>query len=295
MLTNIDPLQVWRDTFGLITDVHEVDQTPPPETYVEGLRAIEEKITPRQRQIFEFLYKTPGHAASPADMPHIHKKHGVLNADFARLAKEFCLAQGFRPVFRSEDDNSIHDMTNMRWRYSNLYPLERWRHHKKGDVRHWAVWANGFYSTRRKFYWVLHDAVVIALEELGWCEDTAKQLPNDAQTWEPAGLFSEGRMFRMTQIRRERSPVARRKCIERFGYVCQVCFESLEEKYGSAATTVIHVHHREELHLAGQRLTDPYEDLVTVCPNCHAVIHSRQPAYEPDEVRQMIAKQKSLS
>jgi len=37
---------------------------------------------------------------------------------------------------------------------------------------------------------------------------------------------------------------------------------------------------------------DPIRDLRPVCPNCHVVIHRREPPYSIDEVRQLLTQQR---
>jgi 5-methylcytosine-specific restriction protein A len=36
---------------------------------------------------------------------------------------------------------------------------------------------------------------------------------------------------------------------------------------------------------------DPINDLIPVCPNCHAMIHRRRPAYSIEEVKKMLGNQ----
>lgn len=83
----------------------------------------------------------------------------------------------------------------------------------------------------------------------------------------------------------KRSQEARSKCIDHYGMRCAVCKHTLEEIYGEAGRDIIHVHHLRELSSIGEEYkVDPIEDLRPVCPNCHAVIHSRTPAYSIEEV-----------
>lgn len=83
----------------------------------------------------------------------------------------------------------------------------------------------------------------------------------------------------------ERSTTARRKCIEHYGAVCVVCNFDFKETYGSAATGIIHVHHLIPLAGIGDEYEiDPISDLRPVCPNCHAVIHSKKEPYSIDDV-----------
>ena len=75
------------------------------------------------------------------------------------------------------------------------------------------------------------------------------------------------------EIRRNRS--AREACLRHFGATCQVCgFNSFKDL---GVPGIIHVHHkvpavdREESYDI-----DPKVDLVPLCPNCHALVHSKK-------------------
>ncbi|NNE47780.1 MAG: hypothetical protein HKN37_14090 [Rhodothermales bacterium] len=99
----------------------------------------------------------------------------------------------------------------------------------------------------------------------------------------------EGGRDRVERSEYERSPLLREACLRAHGFRCVVCDISLEECYGEAARELIHVHHLEPLAVAGgAHPVDPTTDLIPVCPNCHAVMHRRQPPYTPDEMRTML-------
>jgi predicted HNH restriction endonuclease len=84
----------------------------------------------------------------------------------------------------------------------------------------------------------------------------------------------------------ERDPRARQLCIARHGTTCVVCGFSFAAVYGPVADGFIHVHHLRPLsELGGEYEINPDEDLRPVCPNCHAVLHRRVPAFSIDEVR----------
>jgi 5-methylcytosine-specific restriction protein A len=58
-----------------------------------------------------------------------------------------------------------------------------------------------------------------------------------------------------------------------------------EQCYGEVAKGFIHVHHLRPLSEIGEEYeVDPIADLRPVCPNCHAVLHLRVPAYSIEEV-----------
>lgn len=74
----------------------------------------------------------------------------------------------------------------------------------------------------------------------------------------------------------ERDGAARRKCIAAHGTDCAVCGIDLGAVYGDFASGYIHVHHKTPVAEAakhGEYELDPVEDLVPVCPNCHAMLH----------------------
>ncbi|PDQ21075.1 hypothetical protein CN311_11290 [Mesorhizobium sanjuanii] len=48
-----------------------------------------------------------------------------------------------------------------------------------------------------------------------------------------------------------------------------------EKRYGSRGAGFIHVHHKVAVAKRGQRhKVDPVGDLIPVCPNCHAMLHT---------------------
>jgi len=82
---------------------------------------------------------------------------------------------------------------------------------------------------------------------------------------------------------------ARRRCIEKYGTKCFVCEFSFGAKYGQVADGFIHVHHVRPLSEIGQEhIVDPEKDLRPVCPNCHAVLHMRNPAYSIEDVKDFL-------
>jgi len=89
----------------------------------------------------------------------------------------------------------------------------------------------------------------------------------------------EGAAIRVAVNLYERNPAARRRCIEHFGSICSVCAFDFGAFYGPIAEGVIHVHHLTPLSVAGgvEYEIDPVCDLRPVCPNCHVVIHRREP------------------
>lgn len=125
-------------------------------------------------------------------------------------------------------------------------------------------------------------------------DEVAPATVNRLAEMESARVFEEGgRIVKELVKETQRSKEARAACLAAKGYRCIVCEQDLEELYGVPG--IIHVHHLNPLADGDeQRTTDPIRDLVPVCPNCHAVIHSKKDGhgrgsvYTPNEVREML-------
>ncbi|HBQ7710196.1 TPA: HNH endonuclease, partial [Klebsiella pneumoniae] len=89
-----------------------------------------------------------------------------------------------------------------------------------------------------------------------------------------AGSYIEGATKSITINAYERDPAARRACIAYHGAVCQCCGFDFEKTWGEHGKGFIHVHHIRPLRTLGPDYQiDPVNELVPLCPNCHAMIH----------------------
>lgn len=125
--------------------------------------------------------------------------------------------------------------------------------------------------------------------------------PPPALSGDEAGVESEGdheipegAKSRVMVNRYERDPVARSRCLEHFGYECQVCGLRFEERYGDIGREFMHVHHKtplSEIADHDNHVVNPLEDLVPVCPNCHAMLHRpKGQTLTVEELRQRMDK-----
>ena len=86
----------------------------------------------------------------------------------------------------------------------------------------------------------------------------------------------------------ERNREARSRCIAERGCKCAVCGMDFEKKYGEIGQGFIHVHHIVPLASIGKEYElDPVKDLIPVCPNCHAMLHRRNPPYSIEELKRI--------
>ena len=105
------------------------------------------------------------------------------------------------------------------------------------------------------------------------------------------GSVTEGNARVMTATRYERSPVNRMRCINHYGWNCQVCGLDFEEFYGPLGASFIEVHHLTPVStLGGAAEVDPLVDLIPRCSNCHSMVHRENPPVTPDELRRAIGR-----
>lgn len=108
------------------------------------------------------------------------------------------------------------------------------------------------------------------------------ELPDDE-------TFIEGAVSQVLVNRYERDPKARANCLKEFGHTCKVCGANFGKLYGEIGDGFIHVHHRKPLALRkAEYHLNPIKDLVPVCPNCHAMLHTCDPPLEIDELRKLM-------
>jgi 5-methylcytosine-specific restriction enzyme A len=103
--------------------------------------------------------------------------------------------------------------------------------------------------------------------------------------------YREGAVMRVLVNAHERNSAARKACIARHGCRYAVCDLSFESRYGAIGRDFIHVHHRKPL--AGVRAeytVDPVRDLVPVCPNCHAMLHTEEPPMSIEDLKVHLAR-----
>lgn len=117
---------------------------------------------------------------------------------------------------------------------------------------------------------------------------TYSSLPEESDEDE---VFYEGRQISVRTY--ERNQYAREECLKYHSSRCQVCEQYMSDIYGPTALGLIEVHHRKPFGgVDRSRPVKPKEDLIPVCPNCHAVIHRRKPPYTIEEVKVFLEKAK---
>lgn len=102
--------------------------------------------------------------------------------------------------------------------------------------------------------------------------------------------ITEGGRKLVMHLQRERNQtLVRKKKQKAKSLACEVCHFSFDLRYGKVAGNYCEVHHLVPLSDVEFSTKTRMEDLAILCANCHRVVHLRNPPYELDEVRRMIA------
>lgn len=101
--------------------------------------------------------------------------------------------------------------------------------------------------------------------------------------------FPEGAVSRVEVNKYERDPRNRREAIAIHGKTCLACDFNFNEKYGELGEDYIVVHHVVPVSQIGPDYKiDPSKDLVTICANCHAMVHRQNPPLSVEELRKIL-------
>lgn len=109
-----------------------------------------------------------------------------------------------------------------------------------------------------------------------------------------AATYPKGAKTSLIVSAYERNSAAREACIDHYGATCFVCGFDFEHGYGELGKGRIHVHHLTPFASRdGARETNPVVDLRPVCPNCHWMLHQRNPPIPVAELKTLVLGRRS--
>lgn len=111
----------------------------------------------------------------------------------------------------------------------------------------------------------------------GFAALISEEIPKwEKEFFAPKENFLEGKALMVAHVKYERNRKAREACLAAKGYSCSVCGMNFEQSYGLDFKNIIEVHHIVPISSIGEEYSvNPLTDLVPVCPNCHAALHSK--------------------
>jgi predicted HNH restriction endonuclease len=218
-------------------------------------------LSASQLRALQALYNCPNHSATAHQLAAVLEYKGFGGANFAigSAGKRIANALGVHPQWQRPD----------------------------GGPAWFTIIAAGE-DTARGFLWIMHPELVTAFErtQLVNTEIGVQLLPDE----EPVPFQAkEGARLQVEVNIYERSLAARKRCMAHYGATCTICGFDFEATYGEVGTGFIHVHHIIPLSEVDESyVVDPVRDLRPVCPNCHAMIHRRSPAFTIAEIRERL-------
>lgn len=104
---------------------------------------------------------------------------------------------------------------------------------------------------------------------------------------------AEGGRIEFYTTRYERVLKYREAAIKIHGTKCQICGFDFKKKYGYIGENYIEVHHKKPLFSLDEELIpDPETDLITICSNCHRMIHRKKnDIITPEKLKEIIHEQ----
>lgn len=107
-------------------------------------------------------------------------------------------------------------------------------------------------------------------------------------------LEGERLLKEIQSIKRDARIVAKSK--RQFGSVCQVCSFDFGKVYGAIGEGFIEAHHIDPLHLReGKNRPTSVNDFAMLCSNCHRMIHRADNAFTIEQLKAIVAGNKSRS
>ena len=190
-----------------------------------------------------------------------------------------------------KDYNAVNLLIgNIGKKIANFYSVDLSR--KSNSPGWWRIICDGGYIGDT-FHWQLKNEFIQALSETDWINDIeigseAEMLEENEELLQTE--FIEGSVKTTVTNRYERNKDARTECIKHYGAKCYVCGFDFGKVYGEIGEGFIHVHHEVDISLIGNEYkVDPVKDLKPVCPNCHAMLHQKRPAYTVEELKKIMA------
>ncbi len=190
-----------------------------------------------------------------------------------------------------ENNTSNLIIENIGKKIGHYYSIDLSRKSNSSDW--WQIICDSGYIDN-VFHWQLKKEFALALSAQPWTDEP------DYYALQTTAIFDDNNELLQTEFvewtkkrtvinRYERNQEARDACIKHYGAMCYIWDFDFEKIYGSIGKGFIHVHHEADISLIGSEYSvDPIKDLKPVCPNCHAMLHQKRPAYTIDELKKII-------
>jgi len=165
---------------------------------------------------------------------------------------------------------------------------------KKSGVVTFETYDSEYYYGRHEFsdIYIRNQQETQAMAErmAAFIETVSSGLPLSQRSASDSGDYPrwENRKQVRQHVVRERSGFIRmqRKQIDKF--TCQICHDNIK-KYGKIGKNIAEAHHIRPLGTINKQVITVVNDLITVCPNCHKILHRMNGGpNDIDKLRQLV-------
>ena len=144
-----------------------------------------------------------------------------------------------------------------------------------------------------------NDLRVIALEKyIAFLKSKSDATPSfvqsDDQQIDKEQKTTEGMIKEVKYFRSQRNRAIRDQCAKRDNYTCQVCGFNFEKVYGERGKKFIEVHHKNPMANFDGKHEIELKDLISLCSNCHSMVHYGGEFLDIDELRKTLISTKDL-
>jgi 5-methylcytosine-specific restriction endonuclease McrA len=203
---------------------------------------------------------------------HLHPVRKIYDSDYEKVSPGVWLLK--RHLRRREFNKPLYD---------------DYEHYEEG--RFYGVYASNEASNTRKLRRIVSHAADF-FSEVMWLLPKRSKLTSNVLVYPQV----ERQVVRKHLVR-ERSSELAKACKRRDGFRCQVCKMTFAEVYGEdLGAEFAEAHHLKPLRRIRPNEKTRLEDLVTVCANCHRMLHlMRGREHDLEELKHIIAKRRRMN
>ena len=140
----------------------------------------------------------------------------------------------------------------------------------------------------------LNDRRLVYIGPCWFAVDARADSPELAEELNRESVFPEGAKSQIVVNAYERNKDARAECLSHHGRSCAVCDFNFGKEFGDLGEGFIHVHHRIPISTSsGINNINPIDDLIPVCPNCHAMLHRTADTMAIEDLKELRARVKN--
>ena len=115
-----------------------------------------------------------------------------------------------------------------------------------------------------------------------------EMLPTHQEMHEYVSTFRHDIKLCYTVNTWSRQRTNRNLAFQHHGRMCKLCKNDCLGMYGKTGQDLLIIHHVNELSIHGEDAVKSINDLLPLCPNCHAFVHTTHPCMKIEDAKKLI-------